>query len=58
MKVPAIGRLRYGMPEEDSMETGDLLRIDTIVREGLDAKAYPGCQVLVAKNGNVIWNKA
>ncbi len=58
VKVPAIGRLRYGMPEENSMETGDLLRIDTIVREGLDAKAYPGCQVLVAKNGNVIWNKA
>ncbi|MBK7287906.1 MAG: hypothetical protein IPI95_12850 [Flavobacteriales bacterium] len=58
VKVPAIGRLRYGMPEEDSMETGDLLRIDTIEHEGLDAKAYPGCQVLVAKNGNVIWNKA
>lgn len=58
VKVPAIGRLRYGIPEEDSMETGELMRIDTIVRAGLDAKAYPGCQVLVAKNGNVVWNKA
>ncbi len=58
VKTAAIGRLRYGLPEEESMNTRDLLRIDTIVREGLTAEAFPGCQVLVARNGMVIWDKA
>lgn len=57
-RLPAIGRLRYGLPEEDAMRTKDLLRIDTLVRQGLKAEAYPGCQVLVAKDGMVVWNKA
>ena len=55
---PSVGRLRYVLPEQDSVETGQLLRIDTLVNEGLAAHAYPGCQVLVARNGAVIWNKA
>lgn len=58
LEVSSIGRLRYELPEQDSMSTGELLRIDTIVQEGLAAKAYPGCQVLVARNGAVVWNKA
>ena len=33
-------------------------RIDTLVRRGLDAGAYPGCQVLVAKNGDILYEKA
>jgi CubicO group peptidase (beta-lactamase class C family) len=28
------------------------------VKTGLDKKAYPGCQVLIAKSGNVIYRKA
>ena len=32
--------------------------IDAIVREGLDSQAYPGAQVLVAKDGNIILNKS
>jgi beta-glucosidase-like glycosyl hydrolase/CubicO group peptidase (beta-lactamase class C family) len=58
VKTASNGRLRYGLPEEEGMNTHDLLRIDTIVREGLAAEAYPGCQVLVARNGMVIWDKA
>ncbi|MBS1583546.1 MAG: serine hydrolase [Bacteroidetes bacterium] len=51
-------RLRYGLPEEDGIRTADLARIDAIVNEGLQAGAYPGCQVLVAHDGDVVWNKA
>jgi CubicO group peptidase (beta-lactamase class C family) len=58
LKVPAIGRLRYDLPEQDSLRTSELMRIDTIVQAGLDAKAYPGCQVLVARHGAVVWYKA
>ncbi len=32
--------------------------IESIVKEGLDEKAYPGCQVLVAKDGMIIYNKS
>lgn len=56
--VPPIGRLRYGMPEQEAMKTTDLMRIDTLVRRGLRAEAYPGCQVLVVRDGTVVWNKA
>jgi beta-glucosidase-like glycosyl hydrolase/CubicO group peptidase (beta-lactamase class C family) len=56
--LPAIDRLRYGLPEEDSLRTGDLLKIDTLVNVGIQAHAYPGCEVLVAQGGQVIWNKA
>lgn len=55
--VPSLGRLRYGLPEEEAMRTGDLEEIDSVVLRGLKAQAYPGCQVLVARNGMVLWDK-
>jgi len=33
-------------------------KIDSIVLNGIDQQAYPGCQLLVAKDGKVIYNKA
>jgi beta-N-acetylhexosaminidase len=32
-------------------------KIDSLANLGLENKAYPGCQVLVAKDGNVIFHK-
>lgn len=32
--------------------------MDEIVRVGIQNKAFPGCQLLVAKDGKVIWNKS
>lgn len=52
------GILRYSLPEGASVSTEDLSGIDQIVGEGLRAGAFPGCQVLVARDGQVIWNKA
>jgi CubicO group peptidase (beta-lactamase class C family) len=31
--------------------------MDAVVEKGIEAKAYPGCQLLVAKDGKVIWNR-
>lgn len=31
--------------------------IDSLVQKGLDNKAYPGCQVLVARNAQVLYDK-
>ncbi|MFM9944506.1 MAG: glycoside hydrolase family 3 N-terminal domain-containing protein, partial [Bacteroidia bacterium] len=35
-----------------------LLKIDSIVKNAIDSKATPGCQVLVAQHGQVIFNKS
>lgn len=51
-------RLSYGQPEGVGMSETTLSRIEAIVKEGLEAKAYPGCQVLVAKDGVVVYNKS
>ena len=51
-------RLGYHQPEEVGVNATRLLAIDTIVREGLKAEAFPGCQVLVAKDGMIIFNQS
>lgn len=51
-------RLGYNSPEEVGLKSEYLAKIDTIANEGINAKAYPGCQILIAKNGVVIYDKA
>jgi beta-N-acetylhexosaminidase len=51
-------RLKYTYPEEVRMKSEVLLRIDSIVYQAIGDSATPGCQVLVAKDGKVIYNKA
>lgn len=51
-------RLGYGTPEEEGMKGDMVSRIDSLIRVGLASKAFPGCQVLVARNGMVVCNKA
>jgi len=50
--------LRYNPFENTGISSSDLMLIDSIVKTGLDKKAYPGCQVLIARNGNVLYRKA
>lgn len=38
--------------------SNDIARIDAIAQNGINQGAYPGCRVLVAKNGNVVYDKA
>ncbi|MDR2233644.1 MAG: serine hydrolase [Tannerella sp.] len=51
-------RLGYHQPEEVGVDATLLQAIDTIVNEGLREQAFPGCQVLVAKDGMVIFSKS
>ena len=44
-------------PEDVGMNSVTLARIDAIVKEGMQAKAFPGCQVLVLKEGKPIYDK-
>ncbi len=57
-KVKSLGRLAYDLPESQNMNTKTLDKIDVIAQEAIDKKATPGCQVLVARNGSIIFNKS
>ncbi len=55
----AIDRLSYVLPEEVGIDSVRLAkRIDSIVGIGLSAKAFPGCQLLLAKNGKVFYQRS
>ena len=56
--VNAIDRLEYSIPEDVEIDSEDLQKIDTIVLNNIKEKAIPGCQVLVAKDGKVIYRKS
>ncbi|MCX6237259.1 MAG: serine hydrolase [Bacteroidia bacterium] len=52
-------RIKYTLPEEVGLNSVKLNgRIDSIVNNALLKKAFPGCNVLVAKDGKVIFQKA
>jgi beta-glucosidase-like glycosyl hydrolase/CubicO group peptidase (beta-lactamase class C family) len=58
LEIKSINRFKYTEPEEVGINQRDLFPIDSIAINGIDEGAYPGCQVLVAKKGKVIYNKS
>jgi len=58
LSTPGNLRLRYGYPENAGLSSYLLnSRIDSIVKSGLDSMAYPGCEVIAARNGIVVFHK-
>lgn len=53
-----LGRLKYGTPEDVGIARNDLKRIDSIVLDAIQQQTFPGCQVLVAKDNTIIFNKS
>lgn len=51
-------RLQYTIPEAAGMSNTQLTMIDSVVQNAIENKAMPGCQVLVARNGKVVYHKA
>jgi beta-N-acetylhexosaminidase len=51
-------RFEYTVPEEVGIASSKLMNIDSLADYGMQQHAYPGCVVLVAKDGKVIYNKA
>jgi CubicO group peptidase (beta-lactamase class C family) len=57
--IPEPVRLKYTIPEELNINSDKLsFTIDSIVNDGLAHKAFPGCNVLVAVEGKIIFRKA
>lgn len=51
-------RLGYSDPEYVGMSSDTLAMIDQIIKEGIQEFAMPGCQVLVAKEGQIVYHKS
>lgn len=54
---PAV-RLSYAIPEDAGISAGRLVGINAIAETAIDKGVFPGCEVLVAKDGKVIFSKA
>ena len=51
-------RFKYSIPVDEGFNMNKLNYVDSIVLNGIEEKAYPGCQVLIARRGNIIYNKS
>jgi beta-glucosidase-like glycosyl hydrolase/CubicO group peptidase (beta-lactamase class C family) len=51
-------RLQYGTPESVGINSIKLKKIDSLVNHGIKENMMPGAQVLVARKGKIIYNKA
>lgn len=58
LKLESLQRLAYALPEQVGVDSHKLQYIDSIVLEGIEMEAFPGCQVVVAKNGHIIYSKS
>ncbi len=58
LATPDLHRLRYGTPESEGLDSRVLAGIDNIALESQTYAAAPGCQVLVAKNGTVVFDQS
>jgi CubicO group peptidase (beta-lactamase class C family) len=51
-------RFKYTVPEDAGMDSKQLEWIDSIVTKGISEKAFPGCEVLLAKDKKVFYYKS
>lgn len=57
IETKALGRVSFGRAEGVGMNDRKLDEIEQVVQQGISNRAFPGCQVLVARNGKVVYNK-
>jgi beta-N-acetylhexosaminidase len=56
--TPGNLRLQYGIPESAGLNSEFLNRkVDSIANYGIAAGAYPGCEVMIARKGIVVFQK-
>ncbi|MCS7004154.1 MAG: serine hydrolase [Cytophagales bacterium] len=58
IELSSLKRFGFGIPESVGMNSQILQQIDSIVLDGITQKAMPGAQVVVAKNGIVVYQKS
>ncbi|WP_051568444.1 glycoside hydrolase family 3 N-terminal domain-containing protein [Crocinitomix catalasitica] len=58
LSYPEKIRLSYASPGEVGADSEKLKGIDELVKTGIRTKAFPGCQVLAIKDGQIFYNKS
>ena len=56
--TPNLFRIGYDTPESVGVNGEKLLRLDSLALEMIKDKVMPGCQMLVAKDGKIIYQKS
>ena len=57
VELKSLKRLGYSYPERVGFSSTKLAQVDKLVQDGLDSLMFPGAQVVIARNGLVIYNK-
>ena len=57
IETKALNRLAFGTPESVGMNSATLKAIDGIATTSVADRAFPGCQILVARHGKVVYEK-
>ena len=52
------GRLRFSTPEKEGLNPNSFDKIGTIVNHAIEEGAFPGCQILVASKGSIIYRES
>ncbi len=51
-------RISESSPENEGLNPYIITKIDSIAKNGIRNGAFPGCQIIVLKNGNSVYNKS
>jgi beta-glucosidase-like glycosyl hydrolase/CubicO group peptidase (beta-lactamase class C family) len=51
-------RLKYTVPEDAGLRPDAFVRVDSIAQKGVIDSVYPGCQILIAVKGKVVYQKS
>ncbi len=51
-------RLGFSTPVEEGFSSKLKSRLDSVIRFNISKQSFPGCQIVVARNGNVVINEA
>ena len=58
LNLKAINILKYSQPEELGISSKKLAEIDALVQNAIKLGVFPGCQVFLALEGKIIYNKS
>ncbi|WP_159469282.1 glycoside hydrolase family 3 N-terminal domain-containing protein [Dyadobacter sp. 3J3] len=58
IETEALNRISFGTPESVGMNAGMLQKIDGIANAAITDHVFPGCQVVVARRGKIIYDKS
>ena len=58
IQLERTGRLKFTFPQAHGIDPKKLNEIDEIALNGIKQGAYPGCQIVVALHGDIIYRKA